>query len=137
MSKELCFLDKNGENVHIGDSIIWHDPDTCVPWYENDRMYKVVGIPDPDSRIEIQDDWSYAEVDPDECEKITLVTNDSKEFLYRIGSLRQDIENLRVSASNIRNYRCDFLDEYLGDKLCCMVEWFATQVEQALSDARH
>lgn len=133
MNNEILFRDLNGAPVSIGDTVIIRSSDPCLEWYENNTAYRVTAIPDPEQRVELLNDYAYAEVSPSECEKFSPLRDIPDDARYAILGMRTSIENMRASVSGFSNSRST--DYYFRHKLGSMIEQFSTQFELALAEA--
>jgi hypothetical protein len=70
MEQENLKLDIHGEELHIGDKVVWHDPDE--EYRDLTRVYEIFDI--QGDIISISDEYGESEVYASELEKVlTLI----------------------------------------------------------------
>ena len=66
MEQENLKLDIHGEELHIGDKVVWHDPDE--EYRDLTRVYEIFDI--QGDIISISDEYGESEVYANELEKV-------------------------------------------------------------------
>jgi hypothetical protein len=71
MEQENLKLDINGEELHIGDKVVWHDPDE--EYRDLTRVYEIFDI--QGDIISISDEYGESEVYSSELKKVFISKN--------------------------------------------------------------